>query len=67
MPGSTQWVLGWRLPPTPDKAIALCKASFRSLLPLLPLLLVAFLLAGVCVGPHTVLVGVPPPPNSLPF
>lgn len=24
----------------------------------------AFLLAGVCVGPHTVLVGVPPPPNS---
>lgn len=31
---------------------------------LLPLLLMAFLLAGVCVGPHTVLVGVPPPPNS---
>lgn len=32
--------------------------------PLLPLLLMAFFLAGVCVGPHMVLVGVPPPPNS---
>ena len=31
---------------------------------LLPLLLMAFLPAGVCAGPHLVPVGVPPPPNS---
>lgn len=35
-----------------------------ALLPLLPLLLTAFLPAGVCVCPHLVPVGVPPPPNS---
>lgn len=42
----------------------LCKVPFPSLLPLLFLLLTAFLLARVCAGPHIILVGVPPPPNS---
>lgn len=61
---STQWALGWGPPLTPDKATALHKAPFPSLLPLLSLLLMAFLPAGVCAGPHLVPVGVPPPPNS---
>lgn len=61
---SPQWVLGQGLPLTPNKAIAPCKAPFPSLLPLLSLLLMAFLPAGVCAGPHLFPVGVPPPPNS---
>ena len=61
---SLQWVLGRGLSLTPDKVIALCKAPFASFLPLLPLLLMAFLPAGVCAGPHLFPVGVPPPPNS---
>lgn len=38
--------------------------SFTLPLPPPPLLLMAFLPAGVCACPHLVPVGVPPPPNS---
>lgn len=55
---SLQWALGWGLPVTLDKTIALCWPPF----PLPPPM--AFLPAGVYAGPHLVPVGVPPPPNS---
>lgn len=60
---SLQWALGWGLPVTLDKTIALCWPPFPALPPH-PALLMAFLPAGVCAGPHLVPVGVPPPPNS---
>ena len=59
---SLQWALGWGLPVTLDKTIALCWPPSPPPHP--PALLMAFLPAGVCAGPHLVPVGVPPPPNS---
>lgn len=61
--GSTQWAWGRAgCLPLWIRLAALYKAPFPSVLPLLTLLFMAFLPAGVCTGPHMVPVGAPPPP-----